>query len=212
MPPDRRGTTQQWGALDPDSIATMLADAVDELPGVVRVAVDGPPCTGPEALADELIEQLRVRGRPGAHIRSAAFWRDRSLRYEYGREDVESYRCWLDADALRREVLDAVVSSGTYLPSLRDPDTNRSTHASAIQAGDSTVIVVSGPLLLGRNLPFDRAVHLLASSAARGRRTPPDEAWTLPAFDEYDATVRPGQVADVVIKVDDPRHPAARGL
>lgn len=188
----------------------MLAGLVDEVPGIVRCAVDGPPCAGPEAVADELVEQLHRRGRPAVHIRSAAFWRDRSLRYEYGREDVESYRGWLDAEALRREVLDAVISHGCYLPSLRDPATNRSTHASAVEAAPTQVIAVSGPLLLGGALPFDRTVHLAVSSAARSRQTPVEEHWTLPAFDDYDATVRPAEVADVVVKVDDPRHPAVR--
>ena len=74
------------------------------------------------------------------------------------------------------------------------------------------MLVVSGSLLLGRSLPFDRTVHLLVSPAARERRTPPDQAWTLPAFDAYERDVDPASVADVVIRADDPRHPAVRGL
>lgn len=210
MPPDHPGTAQRWRALDPDAVVPLLADLVDQLPGIVRCAVDGPPCARPDAVAAGLIDQLHGRGRPAAHVRSAAFWRDRSLRYEYGREDIQSYRCWLDVDALRREVLDAVVSSGSYLPSLRDPETNRSTHASAVDAGPDIVIAVSGPLLLGNALPFDRTVHLAVSPAARARQTPAAEHWTLPAFDDYDATVRPAELADVVVKLDDPRHPAVR--
>jgi hypothetical protein len=46
------------------------------------------------------------------------------------------------------------------------------------------------------------------SPAARARRTPPEQVWTLPAFDAYDAQTAPAQLADVVIKLDDPRHPA----
>ena len=48
------------------------------------------------------------------------------------------------------------------------------------------------------------------SSAARRRRTPADQAWTLPAFDRYDEEVGPAELADIVIKVDDPAHPALR--
>ena len=74
------------------------------------------------------------------------------------------------------------------------------------------MLVVSGALLLGLGLPFDRVVHLAVSPAARARRTPAEQAWTLPAFDRYDAEVAPAELADVVIKLDDPRHPAVRGL
>ena len=70
------------------------------------------------------------------------------------------------------------------------------------------MLVVSGAFLLGLGLPFDRVVHLLMSPAARARRTPADQAWTLPAFDRYDDEVGPAELADVVIKVDDPPHPA----
>jgi hypothetical protein len=172
------------------------------------VAIDGPPCADPDRFAAALLEALRVRGRPAAHVIASSFWRDASLRLEHGREDVESYISWLDAGALRREVLDAALSSGTYLPSLRDPATNRSTRAAPRTAEPNLVLLVSGSLLLRYGLPFDRSIHLAVSAAARVRRTPADEVWTLPAYDIYDTEVRPVETADVVIKLDDPRHPA----
>jgi hypothetical protein len=70
------------------------------------------------------------------------------------------------------------------------------------------VLIVSGELLLGRSLPFDRTVHLFMSPATRRRRTSAEQAWTLPAFDDYDASVRPVETADAVLRLDDPRHPA----
>jgi hypothetical protein len=130
------------------------------------------------------------------------------LRFEHGREDVDSYLSWLDDGALRREVL----SGSTYLPSLRDPQTNRATRDARRELPDNAILVVTGALLLGLGLPFDRVVHLAVSAAARQRRTPAAEAWTLPAFDRYDAEVSPADLADVVVKLDDPRHPAVRGL
>jgi hypothetical protein len=132
------------------------------------------------------------------------------LRLEHGREDVESYLSWLDADALRREVLDAVLAEGSYLPSLRDPETNRSTREPSRPAEPELVLLVSGSLLLRHGLPFDRTIHLSLSPAARARRTSPDDLWTLPAYDEYDADVRPTETADVIVKLDDLRHPALR--
>jgi hypothetical protein len=67
---------------------------------------------------------------------------------------------------------------------------------------------VDGVFLLGRSLPFDLAVHVHLSDAALRRRTPPDLAWTLPAHARYGAEVDPSSAADVVIRRDDPRHPA----
>jgi len=175
------------------------------VPGVVRLAVDGPPCARPDRIATALAEPLRGLGRPFVHVRAESFWRDASLRLEYGREDIESYLSWLDVGALRREVLGG---DGWYLPSLRDPQTNRATKAPRKALPDDAVLAVSGPLLLGLGLPFDRVVHLAVSPAARARRTPEEDAWTLPAFDRYDAEVGPVALADIVIKLDDPRHPA----
>jgi hypothetical protein len=71
---------------------------------------------------------------------------------------------------------------------------------------------VSGAFLLGLGLPFDRVVHLAMSPAARARHTPQAEAWTLPAFDRYDAEVGPAELADVVVRLEDPRRPAIAGL
>jgi hypothetical protein len=179
-----------------------------ESDGLVRAAIDGPPCADPDAFGAALLDPLRALGRPVAQVRASSFWRDASVRLEQGREDVEAYRCWLDTDALRREVLDAAVEAGEYLPSLRDPGTNRSTRDTRRPAEPNLILLVSGSLLLGRGLPFDRTIHLAISSTARARRTTADQAWTLPAYDSYDADVRPAEVADVVIKLDDPRHPA----
>ncbi|GAB2487461.1 uridine kinase [Jatrophihabitans fulvus] len=178
----------------------------------MRVAVDGPPCADPGAFADALREPLRVLGRPFAHVRAKDFLRDASVRFEHGHEDVESYANWLDHGAVQREVLVAAVERGEYLPTLRDPVTDRSTRAAPVAVQPGTVLAVSGPLLLGLGLTFDLVVHLALSPAARTRRTPADEAWTLPAYDEYDEQVRPAQLADVVVKLDDPRRPAVSGL
>ncbi len=199
-----------WTPVAPDALPGRLAAWLADMPGVIRVAVDGPPCADPNGVAHALLDPLRELGRPAAQVLATTFWRDASVRLEHGREDVSSYLSWLDADALRREVLDAVISSGTYLPSLRDPVSNRSTRESPRSADPDLVLLVSGSLLLRHALPFDRAIHLAMSPAARARRTPPEQAWTLPALDAYDAQTAPAHLADVVIKLDDPRHPAIK--
>jgi hypothetical protein len=189
----------------PEALPDLVAERAGAVPGTVRVAVDGPLVADPHALAAALAEPLRLRGRPVALVRAETFWRDASLRLEYGHRDADAYLDWVDAAALRREVLDPV-PSGSYLPSLRDPVTNRSTRAPARPAPAGTVLVVSGQFLLGLGLPFELAVHLQLSPAALARRGA--EEWTLPAFARYAREVRPEQAADLTIRLDDPRHPA----
>lgn len=196
----------------PDQLAADLVDV--EVPGTaLRVAVDGPRAADPGSLAESLTVALQTRGRPCVHLRSETFWRDAALRLEYGRTDLESFATgWLDAVALRREVLDPVGAggSGVYLPSLRDPESNRATRDPACVVEPGLILLISGELLLGRDLPFDRTIHLAVSPAARRRRTPQEWQWTLPAFDDYDAAVDPVRAADVVLRYDDPDHPAVR--
>jgi hypothetical protein len=197
-----------WTPIAPEALPDRLADWIAALGGTTRLLIDGAECAEPEALADALIEPLRTRGRPAVHVRGTDFWRDASLRLEFGHEDVESFGTWVDADALRREVLEPAVTARCYLPTLRDPQSNRSTRAAARELEPGSVVIVSGTLLLGRDLPAERTIHLALSAAARARRTPPDRQWTLPAYDDYDRAVRPAETADVVVTLNDPRHPA----
>jgi hypothetical protein len=175
----------------------------------LRVALDAPACADLTVPIRLLTAGLQAAGRPVAVLDATAFYRDASLRLEHGRTDVESfYQGWLDAAALRREVLDPVVERGQYLPSLRDPETNRSTRAKPEPLADSGVLLVHGELLLGAGLPFDLTVHASVSRQARKRLTPADRQWALPAFDRYDLEVDPAGIADVVIRYDDARRPA----
>ncbi|MGN6334142.1 MAG: uridine kinase [Motilibacteraceae bacterium] len=197
--------------LTPQALAAEVVERVAALPGRVRVAVDGAPAARPEVLADALVEPLRVLGRPVARVPAAGFWRPASVRLEHGREDPDAfYEDWLDAGALAREVLDPLEDPGPahYLPSLWDPVTDRATREPYAEAPEGLVVVVDGALLLGRWLAFDLTVHLALSPAALARRTPPEQAWTLPAYERYAEEVLPEQVADVVVRADDPRRPA----
>jgi hypothetical protein len=177
----------------------------------VRVAVDGPPPARPDALADALVDPLRVRGRAVQRIRAEDFLRPASIRLERGRDNPDAfYEDWLDLSGLRREVLDPLEpgGSGRILPTLRDVTTDRATRAGYVELPPGGVLLLSGALLLGTGLAFDLVVHLWMSAAALARRTPDPQAWTLPAYARYDREVDPCLLADVVVKVDDPRHPA----
>lgn len=180
-------------------------------PGRLRVAVDGPPAARPDELAEALVDPLRAAGRPVLHVRAEDFLRPASVRLEHGRTNPDAYyEDWLDEPGLRREVLDPAGpdGSGRLLPSLWDPVTDRASRADYRTLPPGGVVLVSGALLLGGGLPFDLAVHLSLSPAALARRTDPGLAWTLPAFARYVDEVAPASFADVVVRADDPRHPA----
>jgi hypothetical protein len=190
-----------------------LADRIAGMPAGewTRVAVDGAPAADPHRWAGALVDPLRVRGRPALHVRADDFLRPASLRLEFGRTDPASYyTSWVDEAGLRREVLDPLEPGGTgrVLPSLWNADTDRATRAAYVTLPPGGVLLVSGALLLGGGLPFDLTVHLALSPGALDRRTPDALRWTLPAFARYDTDVAPMGVADVVVRLDDPRHPA----
>jgi len=200
-------------AVSPDALPELLADlcAGAAGDGRLRVALDGADAARPGALADALVDPLRGRGLEVLRVRAHDFLRPASLRYEYGRTDPDAYYDgWLDAGALTREVLQPLGpgGSGRWLPTLWDPVVDRATRAPTQLASARAVLVVDGVFLLGRGLDFDLAIHLHLSPAALTRRTPAEQAWTLPAHARYAAEAAPLGAADVVVRVDDPRHPA----
>lgn len=194
-----------------DGVVAHVVAMIDARPrgAAVRVVVDGHPSTRPETLADALVEPLRAGGRDVARVRARDFLRQPSLRLERGRRDPDSLLDgWVDAGGLDREVLTAVVRDGRYLPTLRDPETGRSTRAAYEPARPGTVVVLDGSLLLGLGLPIDLTVHLALRPQTETRQTPLDEAWTLAAYDRYRRQTAPERRADVVVRVDHPDRPA----
>ncbi|WP_116114896.1 uridine kinase [Amycolatopsis ruanii] len=193
-----------------DRLARELAERVLALDAPwVRVAVDGP--AGTTTLADALFDPLRVGGRAVQRVSTVDFLRPASLRFEYGKENPDSrYWSWLDEGALRREVLDPLGrnGSGLVLPALWDAARDRATRRERVPLPPPGVLIVDGEMLLGRGLPLELTVHLQLSPAALRRRLPEDEQWALPAFERYEEEVRPAETADVVVRADDPRHPA----
>jgi hypothetical protein len=163
----------------------------------------------PDDLADALVDPLRAAGRAVVRLHADDFLRPASVRWEHGRNDADAYlEDRLDVAALRREVLDPFAAEGRYLPTLWDAATDRATRAAYRTAPDGSVLVVDGELLLGRWLDVDLAVHLAVRPATLARRLPPDQQWLLGAFARYSQELAPEAVADVVVRVDDPRRPA----
>lgn len=202
-------------AISPEMLPGRLAEwlAGRHPPHPLRVAIDAAPPARPGQLADATGTVLRALGRPVARVSDHWFWRQASLRLEYGRHDpMARYEQWLDTGALRREVLDRLGpgGDGRFLPTRWDPDRDRATRADYQKAKADTVLLLDGALLLGTGLPFDATVHIRLSPAALRRRMPAADAWMLPAFDRYEAEVGPAGRADVLVLADDPAHPAAR--
>ncbi|MFE5717502.1 nucleoside/nucleotide kinase family protein [Streptomyces erythrochromogenes] len=211
----------QWEAITWQRMAERLAGHLDD-PGNApgpdgrqRVGIDGAPAADTGALAGRLAEELRLRGRPVLVVPTAGFLRPASLRYEFGRQDVDAYLDgWYDTAALWREVFGPTDPGGTgrVLPDLWDPVTDRATRSPYVELPAGGVLLVHGPLLLGRWFPFDLSVHVRLSPGALARRTEESERWTGAAFARYEAEVDPVSAADAVVRADNPRHPAWTGI
>jgi len=189
------------------------AEAVLELAADrrVRVAVDGAAGLEPDSWAADLVEHLRSAGLFALHISVRDFLLPASQRFEFGRQSADAfYEHWRDEGGLQREVLDPVGpdGSGRVLPALWRTDIDRSARAEYIDVPAAAAVIVGGEFLLGGGLPFEYTVHLTCSAAALARRTPPDEAWTLPAYQRYADEVAPETFADLVVRLEDPRRPA----
>ncbi|GAB2973247.1 uridine kinase [Amycolatopsis acidiphila] len=194
-----------------ERLAAELTERILALPGTpwVRVAIDG--VAGTSELADLLVDPLRVNGRAALRVSTVDFLRPASLRFEKGKQDPDArYLDWLDEGALRREVLDPLSAGGDgmVLPALWDAGRDRATRLDRVELPAGGVLIADGELLLGRGLPVELTVHLSMSANAVRRRLPQEEHWALPAFARYEEEVHPAEVADVVVRVEDPRHPA----
>ncbi|MCX5014557.1 uridine kinase [Streptomyces sp. NBC_00555] len=180
-----------------------------------RVGIDGAPAAETGVLAGNLADALRLSGRPVLVVAAEGFLRPASLRFEFGRQDVDSYLGgWYDTAALWREVFGPTDPGGTgrVLPDLWDPVSDRATRSPYAELPPGGVLIVHGPLLLGHWFPFDLSVHIRLSPGALARRTEESARWTLPAFARYEAETDPASAADAVVRADDPRHPAWTGI
>lgn len=201
----------QFRPITPAALAETLADDLASRgpDGFLSVAVDGPPPARPDRLAASLVDPLRARGRAALAVATSGFLRPASIRFERGRTSPDSfYETWFDLPALQREVLGPLETDGRVLPDLWDPETDRATRSPYVELLTRGVLLLHGPLLLGAGLAFDYSVHLLMTPAALKRRTAPADEWTLPAYERYADEVGPAGWADVVVRSDDPDHPA----
>ncbi|HEX5407662.1 MAG TPA: uridine kinase [Pseudonocardiaceae bacterium] len=193
-------------------VAELAATIGAAAPGAwLRVALDGAPPTRPGTLADDLVDPVRLRGRPVLRVRAADYLRPASLRFERGRTDPDAfYDDWLDVSGLAREVLRPLAADGAgrVLPSRWDAVADRASRADYVELPVGGVVLVDGQLLLGRGLDWDLTVHLALSPAALDRQLAEPDRWTRPAYRRYAADVDPERLADVVVRMDHADRPA----
>lgn len=199
--------------ISPERLAERIADLVTahEPDPWTRLAIDGAPEAGTSQVAAAVGEALADAGRPVLRISAGDFLRPRSLRLEHGREDPDVfYAEWLDLKGLRREVFGPLGpgGSGRVLPTLWDAERDRASRAEYVELPPGGVLIVEGAFLMGIGLPFDVEVHLWLSPGALKRRTPEELAWTLPAYERYEAEADPSRAASLTARMDDARHPA----
>jgi hypothetical protein len=197
----------------PARLVEEVVELVDARPGRVRLALDGPPPARPLALAAQVADALRTRGRMAVVVSAVDFLRPASVRLEFGREDPDEFLDgWLDTGGLRREVLDPAGpgGSGRVLPRLWDAVADRAHRDRYVELPADGAVLLAGALLLGRGLPLDLTVHLRMTNAALSRTLPADEQWTLPAYTRYAEERTPEAEADLVVLSDHPDRPAVR--
>lgn len=197
----------RFAPITQDALAETVARRLRES-GVQLVAVDGADAARPLDFARLAAGRLHADGRPAELVSLHDFVRPASLRMEFGRDETAYRTGWFDYPALRREVLDPLRTDGQWLPALWEEKTDRSARAVRRRAHPGTVLFVAGPMLLGRDLPFDLTVQLDLSPAALTRHTPAPSAWTVPALLAH-AREHPGS-PDYFVRWDHPDRPALR--
>ncbi len=95
------------------------------------------------------------------------------------------------------------------MPALWDEERDRSARAAIRPAQADLVLVLAGPMLLGRGLDFDLTIRLELSEQAALRLTPADQQWTLPAVRDH--TAENPENATWTVRWDHPDRAALRG-
>ena len=181
-------------------------------------------------LADELAIALRGRGRDVIRASVEGFLRPRIERYRRGSESARGcYEDSFDYDRLLAELLRPLGESGTrlYRAEIYDRHTDLLLDAEQIEASADAILLFDGVFLLRPELvdAWDFRVFITVTSEEIIRRArirdaeaygSPDDAERrfraryLPSQRHYRGTVRPAELADVVLDNDDPSQPGVR--
>ena len=206
-----------------------IADAIDAVScsHPVRVAIDGCAAAGKTTLSDELAVALRGRGRDVICASIEGFLRPRIERYRRGPES--SRGCYEDSFDFERLLVELICPLGVsgsrlYRTSVYDRLTDLPVHSEQVEARADAILLFDGVFLLRPELvdAWDFRVFITVASEEVIRRArirdaevygSPDvaerrfRARYLPAQRHYRRTIRPGELADVVLENDDPTRP-----
>ncbi|OZF44127.1 hypothetical protein CH293_24170 [Rhodococcus sp. 14-2470-1b] len=182
----------------------------DRIPNGCRAigVIDGVDAARPVEFALSVRDLVGASGRHCDVIDLHDYVRPASLRFEYSRTDESTYRtAWFDFAAVEREIVAPMRAGGrgTFLPRLWDESADRSARASLVDAAPDHVLLIAGPMTLGRIPDVAVTVHLKISEATMRRRTPEADAWTVAPLLEFYAGA---PTADVVVRWDHPNRPA----
>lgn len=190
----------------PDGLVDECITRIRRIDGAGVVIVDGPAPARPDDLAETIARRLRAEGRAAGVVRTDDYLRPASLRFEYGRADPLTFRDgFVDHAAIDREVIAALHRHGRWLPRLWDAQRDRSFRDSTQAATADQIVLVGGPMLLGRGHDADVTIALRMSGAALRRHLPGDEHWTVDPRLEHAAGAGP---ADIEVRYDHPARPA----
>ncbi|MGV8871149.1 MAG: hypothetical protein ACOH2Q_01385 [Rhodococcus sp. (in: high G+C Gram-positive bacteria)] len=214
---DRPGKMVGVGQPVPIFPELLMQSIVDSCPTGVRtiVLIDGADAAQPVEFATHTAEYARSLGRPAAVVDLHDYVRPASIRFEYSRTDELSYRTlWFDYDALSREVIAPLRPGGRghFLPRLWDEATDRSARARSAEAASNQIVLVAGPMTLGRGLDVDLSVQLRLSESALRRKTDPADEWTcaplLAYYDDLNHANGSAERPDFLVRWDHPDRPA----
>lgn len=206
-----------------------IADRVVRLADgrTLRVAVDGRTASGKTTFASELAEAIEELGRPVIRASIDGFHRPKADRYRRGRLSAEGY--YYDArdlDAIVTLLLEPLSSGGDRLFRTESFDlvADRPIRSEPELAADDAILIVDGTFLQRPELAphWDAALFVKTDpdvSLARGMERDAGhlggreqarisyEKRYRPAYEIYEAEVRPEQHADLIFNNDDVEAP-----
>jgi uridine kinase len=213
-----------------DQLRGRLVEAIESVTTAhpVRVAIDGRPAAGKTTLADELAVVLRNRGRAVIRASIEGFLLPRAQRYRRGEDSPRGcYHDSFDFDALHRVLLDPLGPNGDrrFQPAVYDRDTDTALAPPVTTAAADAVLLFDGVFLLRPELIDRWDLRIFVSAAfeetlarARIRDSAPSGSAVrveqrfrnryLPSQQHYFDTVGPTDLADVVVRNDEPERPA----
>ncbi len=213
-----------------DKLLGRLAGTIESVTTAhpVRVAVDGPPAAGKTTLADELALVLRHRGREVIRASIESFLLPQAQRYRRGEHSPEGcYHDSFDFDALHRVLLDPLGPDGDrrFQQTVYDRDTDTALSPPVTTAAADAALLFDGVFLMRPELIDRWDLRIFVSAAfeetlARARIRDLARLGSaarveqrfrnryLPSQQLYFDTVRPTDLADIVVHNDEPERPA----